>query len=123
MMKILLISLLACAMTPYQDKTVTAPQCTAELVASKADGLTTITGYCSSLSSQTQRYTYTLELAKQGAGGQSSNRQQGGFELAPSQTVRLSQISIGADAGTRFKGRLRILDANGQLVAQDSIAQ
>ena len=109
-------------MSPYQDKAVDTPQCTAELVVSKAAGSITVTGYCSSLSSQPQRYTYTLELAKQSAGGQSSNRQQGAFELAPSQTVRLSQISIGAASDTHFKGQLRILDAAGQLVAQDSIA-
>ncbi|QNH63608.1 curli-like amyloid fiber formation chaperone CsgH [Hymenobacter sediminicola] len=108
-------------MSPPQDKALGTPPCTAELVVTKADGYITVTGYCHSTGSQTQRYTYTLELAKQSAGGQSSNRQQGAFEVAPSQTVRLSQISIGADASTRFNGWLRILDTAGHLVAQDSI--
>ncbi|QJX46572.1 hypothetical protein HMJ29_06320 [Hymenobacter taeanensis] len=80
-----------------------------------------MTGHCRSLAAQAATYKYELLLLRRGPGGQSSNKQQGHFELKPGQTVTLSEVRLNLDERTSFVGQLRILDAAGQLVAQDSV--
>jgi hypothetical protein len=81
----------------------------------------TVAGHCRSLTDQPATYRYELQLLRKGSGGQSSNSQQGRFELQPGQTADLSQIRINVDDRTSYVGQLRILDASGQVVAQDSV--
>ncbi|TGE09564.1 hypothetical protein EU556_01645 [Hymenobacter fodinae] len=71
--------------------------------------------------SETAAYRYELYLLRRGPGGQSANNQQGRFELGPGQTTTLSEVRLNFDERTSVVGQLRILDAAGHLVAQDSI--
>lgn len=95
--------------------------CKAWLSTKSEKQILTITGHCQDLSNQPASYQYELVLQRHGPGGRSTNKQQGAFNLSPEQSITLSQVQLNADNRTSYSGQLRILNAAGEVVAQDSI--
>lgn len=91
-------------------------------VSTKEDnGVLIIEGHCRNTSTLPVSGHYELLVQRTGRGGKSSNQQQGRVELTPGQNVVLSQVRINIDAYTSYMGKLKILGADGQVLAQDSV--
>ncbi|MBC6698376.1 curli-like amyloid fiber formation chaperone CsgH [Hymenobacter sp. BT190] len=97
------------------------PRCQARLVAKQQAGMLTLTGQCQNLSDQALTLRYELTTRKQGVSGTSQNAQSGSVTIAAHQTASLSQTSINVQASDTYEARLRVLDDQRNVVAQDSI--
>lgn len=100
-----------------------SPPCQARLELQRHDGLLTITGHCRNLLPTAERYNYELVLRREGPGGSSQNSQRGVFGAAPQQEVALSQTQINAGLHDSYSIHLRVYDAAGHILAQDSVIQ
>ena len=71
----------------------------------------------------TEHYRYELVLRREGPGGSSQNNQRGVFSAAPQEEVVLSQTRINAAPRDTYRIHLRVFDATGHILAQDSVIQ
>ena len=79
-------------------------------------------GYCHSLLDQPASYRYELTSRRWGRNS-STSTQGGAFELGAHQDAQLAQAQVNVAPGDHYVLRLRVFDAAGQLVAQDSVRQ
>lgn len=97
------------------------PRCQARIVAKQQEGMLTLTGQCQNLSDQAMTLRYELATRKQGTSGTSQNAQSGSVTIAAHQTASLSQTSINVQATDVYEVRLRMLDDQRNVIAQDSL--
>ena len=96
--------------------------CEVHLVLTRQPQLLAASGVCRSLLDQPARYRYQLVTERWGRN--SSRSSQGGtFELGPHQEAQLAQATVNVGPTDHYLLRLRVYDAAGQLVAQDSVRQ
>ncbi|MBJ6107397.1 hypothetical protein JAO73_00130 [Hymenobacter sp. BT523] len=106
----------------WQGPNGTVP-CQARLELHQADGLLTVTGHCRNLQPTAARYRYEMALRREGAGGRSQNTQRGEVSVAPQQEVSLSQTRVNVGGQDTYRILLRVFDADGHTLAQDSVVQ
>lgn len=88
----------------------------------RQDGdLLTIIGHCRNETAQPAGLHYELLTDKKGQSGTSRNQQSGAFTSVPQQDQVLSQTTINVAASDYYLVRLRLLNAQGAVVAEDSI--
>lgn len=97
------------------------PRCQARIVAKQQEGMLMLTGQCQNLSDQALTLRYELATRKQGVSGTSQNAQSGSVTIAAHQTASLSQTSINVQATDMYEVRLRVLDEQRNVIAQDSL--
>ena len=97
--------------------------CQARLETKQQDGMLTVTGHCRNLLPTAAHYRYEMSLMRESPGGHSQNTQRGEFDLAPQQEVALSNTRVNASPQDTYRIHLRVLDAQGHIVAQDSASQ
>lgn len=98
------------------------PPCVALLTLSQQGDLLQVTGTCRSQLTQAAHYRYELRTRRLGSGGSSRTSQGGSFELPAQQQVQLSQVGLGAGAGSHYRIQLLVFDDAGRTVAQDSVS-
>lgn len=101
----------------------TPAQCQARLETYARDGMLTVTGYCRNLQPTAAHIRYEMALQRESAGGHSRNTQRGEVNVAPQQEVALSQTRVNADPKGAYRVYLRVFDAEGHTLAQDSVLQ
>ena len=106
----------------WQGTDAPAP-CQARLELKQQDGLLTITGHCRNLQPTAAHYRYEMAMQREGAGGHSRNTQRGEVSVAPQQEVSLSQTRVNAGPQDTYRIYLRVFDAEGHTLAQDSAVQ
>ncbi|WP_425553150.1 curli-like amyloid fiber formation chaperone CsgH [Hymenobacter algoricola] len=96
-------------------------ECQARLVVRQQGDMLAVVGQCLNVSSQPLNLSYELKMDKTGSAGTSRNSQSGRFTIASHQTLALSQTTIRVDPTDYYRVRLRLLDEQGRIVAQDSL--
>lgn len=99
------------------------PPCVATLELRQQGPLLTLTGHCRSLLAAPARYRYQLTVLRHGPHGQAQSTQGGAFSLPALAGAVLSRVSLTAGPDDRYSARLRVLDAGGHTVAQDSASR
>ncbi|KAA9327182.1 hypothetical protein F0P96_18265 [Hymenobacter busanensis] len=97
------------------------PVCHARLELIQTGLNLTIAGHCQNATNQAAHLRYELLTEKRGRSGSSRNAQSGGVEVAPGQDVVLSRTTINLDPRDFYRVHLRLLDAQGTVVAADSV--
>ena len=97
--------------------------CQARLALQQQGNVLTVTGHCRNLLPTAERYRYELVLRREGPGGSSQNNQRGVFSAAPQEDVALSQTRINTGPKDSYHIHLRVFDATGHILAQDSVIQ
>lgn len=82
-----------------------------------------VTGHCHSTVAQSATFRYELSLSKQGPSGITRNLQSGNVEVKAGERKLLSQTSLNATSADTYRIRLRLLTAQGVVVAEDSLVQ
>ena len=119
MIRPLLALLLGAATVPWEGL---AP-CEAHLVVTRQpQQLLVASGVCRSLLGQPARYQYQL-VAERWGRSRSRSSQGGTIELGAHQEAQLAQTTVNLGPTDHYLLRLRVYDAAGQLVAQDSVRQ
>lgn len=98
-----------------------APLCQAHLLTQQTGAMLTLTGECQNTSAQTLSLRYELSTDKRGTSGTSRNAQAGKFTVLPGQKTVLSQTSLNVGPADYYRVHLRLLDAQNNVVAQDSL--
>ena len=106
----------------WQSPPSTTP-CQARIELQRQGGLLIITGHCRNLQPIAARYRYEMALQRESAGGHSRNTQRGEVSVEPQQEVALSQTRVNADPKGTYRVYLRVFDAEGHTLAQDSVLQ
>jgi hypothetical protein len=81
----------------------------------------TLIGHYQNASPVPQSLYYELVTGKKGPAGTSQNSQSGRFTVAPHQTATLSQTTISVAPADVYRVKLRVLDLQGSVVAEDSL--
>lgn len=81
----------------------------------------TVIGHCRNVSSQPVSLRYELRTDKRGLSGTTSNAQSGQVVLAVQQDMPISQITINIAPTDFYRIKLRMLNAQGIVVAEDSL--
>jgi hypothetical protein len=98
-----------------------ASPCKAHLLTQQTGTMLTLTGECQNVSEQALSLRYELSANKRGASGTSRNTQSGRFTVLPGQKATLSQTSLSVSPADSYQVYLRLLDAQNNVVAQDSL--
>ncbi|MVN75976.1 hypothetical protein GO988_06535 [Hymenobacter sp. HMF4947] len=96
--------------------------CEVHLVLAHQPQLLAASGVCHSLLDQPASYRYEL-VARRWGRNSSTSTQGGAFELGPHQEAQLSKTTVNVGPADHYLLRLRVYNAAGQLVAQDSVRQ
>lgn len=97
------------------------PVCRARLESQLLGDKLTLVGQCQNESSQPLELRYEMLTDKKGPAGTSRNSQSGSFKLAPHGATKLSQTTINVSPADYYRIRLRIVDVQGSVVAEDSV--
>lgn len=119
MIRPLLLLLLGAASTPWEG----VVPCEAHLILTRQpQQILVASGVCRSLLGEPARYHYQL-VAERWGRNSSCSSQGGTIELGAHQETQLAQTTVNLSPTDHFLLRLRVYDAAGRLVAQDSARQ
>ncbi|QDA60221.1 curli-like amyloid fiber formation chaperone CsgH [Hymenobacter jejuensis] len=119
-MKHLLFSIIP-FLAAFAQKAEGPASCKAQLETHLTGDNLTIVGHCQNQSAQTVTLRYELLTDKRGQSGTSHNTQSGAVAVASQQSAVLSQTTINVAPTDFYKVKLRLLDAQGTVVAEDSL--
>lgn len=121
-MKLLLSTILSPLLVAMMHNSVSPPSvCQAHLLTQQTGAMLTLTGECENISEQALNLRYELSTDKRGTSGTSRNAQSGRFTVLPGQKAILSQTSLNVSPADYYRVHLRLLDAQNNVVAQDSL--
>lgn len=110
------------ALPPRQTTRAMAPSGYEARLETRMDGdRLTVIGHCRNVSPQPVVLRYELRTDKRGLSGTSSNAQSGEVTVASQQDVPLSQSTINVAPTDYYRIKLRMLNAQGAVVAEDSV--
>jgi len=122
MKTIFLLAATTAATLPLAGSQTESAPYQAELVTRQIGATMRVSGLCRSVAGPGGRFRYELEAERIGPGGHSVSSQGGHFALAARQEVLLAQTTLGGlGPEAHYRLRLRVYDAAGQPVAQDSV--
>jgi len=121
MLRLVLLSLLLLGTTAAMPRrSPYATPCQVRFVLQVQPRQLAASGYCRNLLDQPARYYYQLTTERWGR-SRAIDTQSGSFVVGARQEAELAQAQLRATAGDHYRLRLRVFDAGGRLLAQDSV--